>query len=199
MAPHDYSKTSFSYIERDTGREYWVEVPEQPEDLEVEIAEEATGDEFAPTLATDSGGPVDTVTLMTAGESKWVEFKASACFDRESGNRNKDLEFAVAKTIVGFANAHGGTLFIGVNDVGEAVGLKDDYRLANQKRQDPDLTVTFMDVVGNDVCRIDVKPASSPIFMRGQKADGDFYVRLNNSTRLLTTADALEYVRSHWR
>jgi ATP-dependent Lon protease len=220
MAPHDYSKTSFSYIERDTGREYWVEVPEQPEDLEVEIAEEAIGDEFAPTLATDSGGLVDTVSLMTAGESKWVEFKASACFDRESGNRNKDLEFAVAKTVVGFANAHGGTLLIGVNDVGEAVGLKDDYRLANQKRQDPDgyenwlttmfaerlgkvaasqLTVTFTDVVGNDVCRIDVKPSGSPIFMRGQKADGDFYVRLNNSTRLLTTADALEYVRSHWK
>jgi ATP-dependent Lon protease len=217
MAPHDYAKTSFSYIERDTDREYWVEVPEQPEELEAEIAEEATGEEVAPTTA---GGQLDTAALMTAGESKWVEFKASACFDRESGNRNKDLEFGVAKTIAGFANAHGGTLLIGVNDGGEAVGLKDDYRLANQKRQDADgfenwlttmlaevlgkvatsyLTVAFAAIGGNDVCRVDVRPAGAPIFMRGQKADGDFYVRLNNSTRLLTTADALDYVRSHWR
>ena len=61
------------------------------------------------------------------------------------------------------------------------------------------MTVTFTDIGGNEVCRIDVKPAGAPIFMRGQKTDGDFYVRLNNSTRLLTTADALDYVRSHWR
>ena len=30
LAAHDYSKSSFSYIERDTDREVWVEVPEQP-------------------------------------------------------------------------------------------------------------------------------------------------------------------------
>ena len=220
MAPHDYAKTSFSYIERDTGREHWVEVPEQPEELEIEIAEELNGDEGPSIVATGSGGSVDTVSLMGEGESKWVEFKASACFNHQTGDRDKDLEFAIAKTIVGFANTHGGTLLIGVNDSGEAVGLKNDFRLASQKRQDRDgyenwlttmlsqvlgkvatsyLTVTFADIEGNDVCRIDVKPAGSPIFMRGQKTEGDFYVRLNNSTRLLNTADALEYVRSHWR
>ena len=32
LAAHDYAKTAFSYVERDTGREVWVEVPEQPED-----------------------------------------------------------------------------------------------------------------------------------------------------------------------
>jgi hypothetical protein len=34
---------------------------------------------------------------------------------------------------------------------------------------------------------------------RGAKGTADFYVRLNNSTRLLNTAEALEYVRSRWR
>ena len=154
LAPHDYAKTAFSYIERDTGREYWVEVPEQPEELEAEIAEEATAAEMLrPRAPTTRGAAVDTAAVMAAGESKWVEFKASACFDRESGNRNKDLEFGVAKTIAGFANAHGGTLLIGVNDDGEAVGLKDDYRLANQKRQDRDgyenwLTTMLAEVLG---------------------------------------------------
>ena len=219
LAPHDYAKTSFSYIERDTGREYWVEVPEQPEELDAELADEATAEETAPIVAAGGEGS-DTAALMAAGENKWVEFKASACYDHQSGNRNKDLEFAVAKTIAGFANAHGGTLLIGVNDEGHAVGLDDDYRLANQRRQDRDgyenwlttmlaetlgkvatsyLTISFAEVDGHDVCRVDVRPAGAPVFMRGQKSDGDFYVRLNNSTRLLTTADALDYVRSHWR
>src|SRR6266511_2499558 len=33
LAAHDYAKTSFSYVERDTGREYWVDVYEQPEEV----------------------------------------------------------------------------------------------------------------------------------------------------------------------
>jgi ATP-dependent Lon protease len=219
LAPHDYAKTSFSYLERDTSREYWVEVPEQPEELEAEIAQVATTAEVAPAAMNDAGARVDTPTLMAGGESKWVEFKTSARFDHETGQRNKDLEFSIAKTTVGFANAHGGTLLIGVNDLGDAVGLKDDYRLADQMRQNQDgyenwlttmlaetlgkvaisyVTVTFATVDGCDVCRVDVQPASNPIFMRGPKTEGDFFVRLNNSTRLLNTADALEYVRSHW-
>jgi ATP-dependent Lon protease len=219
LAPHDYAKTSFSYLERDTGREYWVDVAEQPEELDAELAEEAAADDVAPTTANDGASP-DTTALMGAGENKWVEFKASACYDHKSGNRNKDLQFAIAKTIAGFANAHGGTLLIGVNDEGKAIGLKEDFRLANQNRQDRDgyenwlttmlsdalgrvatsnLTVGFADADGSDVCRIDVRPADNPVFMRGQRSDGDFYVRLGNSTRLLTTADALDYVRSHWR
>jgi len=218
LAPHDYAKTAFSYVERDTGREYWVEVPEQPEEIEAEIAEEAT--------AVDDAEPVfgqsdlaDTATLMAAGESKRVEFKASATYDRETGKKNKDLEFAIAKTIAGFANAHGGTLLIGVDDTGQAVGLKDDYRLASQRRQDADgyenwlttmladmlgkvattyLTVSFAEAGGYEVCRLDVQPAKAPIFIHAQKSGGDFYVRLNNSTRLLNTAEALDYIRSHW-
>lgn len=219
LAPHDYAKTSFSYVERDTGREYWVEVPEQPEELEAELADEATvvGDSAS---AESADTRLDTAALMADGENKRVEFKASACYDLATGNRNKDLELAVTKTVAGFANAHGGTLLIGVDDAGRPVGLTHDYRLASQKRQDRDgyenwlttvlaevlgnvatsyLAINFEEIDGHDVCRVDIRPAKSPIFIRGQKTDGDFYVRLNNSTRLLNTADALEYVRTHWK
>ena len=61
---------------------------------------------------------------MAAARANEVEFKSSATFDRETGNKNKELEFAVAKTVAGFANSHGGTLLIGVNDDGEAVGIE---------------------------------------------------------------------------
>lgn len=36
LAFHDYAKTAFSYLEDDTGREIWVEVPEQPDEFETE-------------------------------------------------------------------------------------------------------------------------------------------------------------------
>jgi ATP-dependent Lon protease len=194
LAAHDYAKTAFSYIERDTDREHWIEVPEQPDDIELEIAVEATADDEASAgvLAPDA---LSTVELMSAGESKKVEFKSSATFDWETGKKNRELEFAIAKTVAGFANSHGGTLLIGVNDRGQAVGLGDDYRLANQKRQDADgyenwltsmlaenlgkvattyLSVSFTEVEGHDVCRVDVAPSKVPIFIRSQKSSGDF-------------------------
>lgn len=92
LAPHGYAKTSFSYVERDTGREYWVEVPEQPEELDAELAEEAVADEVAPTAVADGEGR-DTTSLMAAGENKRVEFKASACSDHQTGNRNKERDW----------------------------------------------------------------------------------------------------------
>jgi hypothetical protein len=49
------------------------------------------------------------------------------------------------------------------------------------------------------VRRVDVEPGKRPTFVHGGKADADLYVRLNNSTRLLNTADAVEYVNTHWR
>lgn len=48
------------------------------------------------------------------------------------------------------------------------------------------------------VCRVDVERGKKLTFVRGGKGEADLYVRLNNSTRLLNTADALEYVSSHW-
>lgn len=220
LAPHDYAKTAFSYVERDTGREYWVEVPEQPEDLNLE------GEAEEPLSAVGHGlddpirpASVPVEEILAAGESKRVEFKSSSTFDRTTLKKNRDLEFAIAKTVAGFANSHGGTLLIGVDDKGKPIGLLDDYRLASQKRQDADgyenwltsmlaemlgkvattcLVVSFTKVGEHDVCRLDVSPSKVPIFIRSQKSSGDFYVRLNNSTRLLNTAEALEYNRSHW-
>ena len=42
LAAHDYAKTAFSYVERDTGHESWVEVPEQPDDIRAALDAEST-------------------------------------------------------------------------------------------------------------------------------------------------------------
>ena len=64
--------------------------------------------------------------LMAGEESEVVEFKTSARWDTD-GKVTKKAPAVITKTIAGFANAKGGTLLIGVNDQGGAVGLKPDY------------------------------------------------------------------------
>src|SRR5207248_9644825 len=71
LAPHDYAKTAFSYSERDTGREYWVEVPENPDQVELEIRTEA--------VAVASGDKKQsrrtTADLLASREGSSTEFK----------------------------------------------------------------------------------------------------------------------------
>jgi ATP-dependent Lon protease len=214
LAPHDYAKTAFSYSERDTGREYWVDVPENPEQVGVEIKREAG------TPPSDGRAhPERTIAEMLASrEGAFTEFKAAARWNQHTGARDEAIELAVVKTVAGFMNAHGGCLLIGVSDTGEIVGLEKDLQLVARRDLDgyenwlttlletalgkpavSKLAVTFETFDERQVCRLDVEPSSSPVFVRFGKSEADLYVRLNNSTRLLNTAEALEYVRSRSR
>ncbi len=216
LAPHDYAKTAFSYIERDTDHEYWVEVPEQPEDLESAIGEEA---EVAPAAEALAPNSATTPQLLAAGEGKHVEFKQTGRVNLHTKQRDPVIEHMVVKSIAGFLNAEGGTLLIGVTDAAEVFGIETDLRTLG-KKQDADgfalwlnglvdnllgptaasnVHLKFEDFPGGTVCRVDVEPGKGPTFVRGSKGEADLYVRLNNATRLLNTAEALEYVRTRWR
>jgi ATP-dependent Lon protease len=217
LAAHDYAKTAFSYVERDTGHEYWVEVPEQPEELEAAIdveAEEARSEAQHPI-----GMTIATSELIAAGESKRVEFKQTARVNVHTKQRDAIIEQMVVKSIAGFMNAEGGTLLIGVTDTGEIFGIESDYKtLGKKQNQDgfalwlngildntigptaaSSVRLTFEELPDGTICRVDVAPGKGPTFVRGGKGDADLYVRLNNATRLLNTAEALEYVGSRWR
>jgi ATP-dependent Lon protease len=218
LAAHDYAKTAFSYVERDTGREYWVEVPEQPDQLDAAIDAEvelAGSHKVEPVVAVD----IPTIELIRVGESRRVEFKQSARVNRHTKQRDVVIEQMVVKSIAGFLNGDGGTLLIGVTDNGGISGIEVDLKtLGSRKNQDgfalwlnglldntlgptgvSNATISFEEFPDGTVCRIDVRPGKSPSFVRTSKGAADLYVRLNNATRLLNTAEALEYVKSHWR
>ena len=58
LAAHDYAKTAFSYVERDTGHEVWVDVPEQPEEIDPLAEDEAAATEpRSAGSAADDGAP----------------------------------------------------------------------------------------------------------------------------------------------
>ena len=217
LAAHDYAKTAFSYVERDTGHEYWVSVPEQPEHLDSVIdveAKEARSDG-------DRERPTNTATknLIAAGESKRVEFKQTGRVNLHTKQRDPVIEQMVVKSVAGFMNAEGGTLLIGVTDAGDVFGVETDYKTLGKKpNQDgfalwlngllddtlgptaaSSVQLSFEEFPEGTVCRVDVAPSRGPTFARGGKSEADLYVRLNNATRLLNTAEALEYVRTRWR
>ena len=155
---------------------------------------------------------------MARGESRTVEFKSSARWNLHKGDRDQAIEREIVKAVAGFMNAHGGTLLIGVNDNHEAVGLENDYKLTRKGNRDPrdsfenwltdlfdtsigkpalaNVSVTFEEVDGHDVCRVDVTPSRKPVYALGKQTK-DFFVRLNNGTRSLDVEEAFDYISSH--
>jgi uncharacterized membrane protein YeaQ/YmgE (transglycosylase-associated protein family) len=158
--------------------------------------------------------------LIAGGERDNVEFKYSARFNIHTGARDRRLEYVIAKTVAGFANAGGGVLLIGVDDDGNPVGLERDFALVRHGDRDryelwlhdllehclgrtavAGLSIDFASADGREVCRVAVEPATRPVFCRPPRGDDDaeFYVRLGNSTRRLAVDDALAYVDEHFK
>jgi uncharacterized membrane protein YeaQ/YmgE (transglycosylase-associated protein family) len=157
--------------------------------------------------------------LIAQGESGSLEFKSSARWNYQAGRRDEQIEFVVVKTVAGFLNGNGGTLLIGVDDGGKVLGLDHDYQLVRKPDRDryelwlSDLMVaclgqanaalmatSFATVDGRDVCRLDIPPAPTPVFVNTPKGPrtADFYVRMGNSTRHLLTDEVLEYQTRRW-
>lgn len=155
--------------------------------------------------------------LISKGESDELEFKSSARWDYRANKINKDLERVIVKTIAAYLNSEkGGTLLIGVDDGGQVVGLQPDCNSLVKKNLDgyenflTDLLlnacgkdsslfihITFHQIQDKDVCRVVVKPSPRPVFVSEDKAE-HLYIRTGNSTRLLSTREALEYCRNRW-
>ncbi len=206
LAAYDYAKTSFSYVERDPGREYWVEVPEQPEDAFADALVGDAGEEQASDAATAEG--VGLEDLIAGGESSRVVFKSSARWHYYASRLDDTIELEVAKTIAGFMNAHGATLVIGVDDAGKPIGLERDFGSVKGHTRDgfenwltnlleatigkpalANVSLEWAELEGNDVCRVDAAASGTPVFVHGKgAAAADLYVRTGNSTRLFNTS-----------
>ena len=154
--------------------------------------------------------------LMATGENDRIEFKSSLRWDLGEQRVNKALEQVIVKTLAGFLNADGGTLLIGVDDAGAAVGLAADYESLRKKDRDgfeqqlqevvlrdlgesvsPYLTVTFNEIDGRDVCHVSVDPSDHPVYVDGQR-QAVFYLRAGNGTRPLPVDEAVKYVQHRW-
>lgn len=142
--------------------------------------------------------------LIDNDEDYAVEFKSTARWDVRESTLNKALEDAVVKTVAGFLNTEGGTLLIGIGPDRSVLGLDLDYPHVRPKNGDGfinwltthlakalghvPVTRTRARIVvheGHEICRVDVAASAAPVRATTSKADDVFYIRMNNSTRVL--------------
>lgn len=148
--------------------------------------------------------------IIVNGESDKVEFKSTLRWNIKDNRADKEIEFAVIKTVAGFLNANGGTLIIGVNDEGTVLGLELDYNSLKDKNWDKfqlclteilwnaipkdlvqsKITITLFEIDGKDICVLIVKPSTIPVFI-DRKNQNKFFVRVSNSTRELEEIESI--------
>jgi predicted HTH transcriptional regulator len=146
-----------------------------------------------------------------------VEFKSTLRFNLKTSSADKELSKAVAKTICAFMNADGGTLFIGVGDHKEAIGIEKDIQGLSKRDEDGFISTlyqlvldmigtefwqlvrpTVLDYQGKRICGIEVQSSSAPAwFIDGNSQT--FYVRIGNRSMPQAPREALKYILKRFK
>ncbi len=156
----------------------------------------------------------DITEIIADGENEKVEFKSSIRYDYFRKTTNRELELVIAKTIVGFMNAKGGKLIIGVDDDGNVLGLEKDFKTLKHKNRDGyerevyriistqlgheacfSNHISFYVVNEKEICVIDIEPSREPAYVN-DGAGTTFYVRTGNATYPLTVKETVDYLKT---
>ena len=157
--------------------------------------------------------------MVRDGESTLLEFKETLSWNIHAQQKDIAMEIACLKTIVGFLNASGGVLLIGVADNGSIPGVNFEVDKLHKNNIDkfqtsfknllkdrigeqfyPYFDVTIDSVDGAHVVRVECRPSpSDPCFLiNPQTKQEEFYVRAPAATDKLEGKKLTEYVRHHW-
>ena len=166
--------------------------------------------------------------IIAGGESTHVEFKPAIWYNHTralndpnySPGKDTNVSDNIVRTVAGFLNAEGGSLFIGVSDAGDAYGIENDIALTRRKDHDGlenELTQLLSNAVSVEIvatkvtvslptfqkkviARVDVKRANSPVYMKTERHKDKFYVRVNNATEPFSLETAMNYIAMHdWK
>jgi predicted HTH transcriptional regulator len=152
-------------------------------------------------------------------ENSKIERKSSFRYDTKLKQPNpKLLEKIVAKTIQAFMNAEGGTLFVGVDDDGNILGLVEDYNTLKKKNSDGFeielrqslekylhdklvnelVQINFHNVEEHEICEIIIKKSPKPIIL-SDEGKQEFYVRIGNSSKPYPFNEFYEYCNRRFK
>jgi hypothetical protein len=162
---------------------------------------------------------------IAGGETPVVEFKSTLRWNLHAGMVDKKMEEIILKSIAALSNFYGGTLFIGVRDDGEILGLNADYATLKEPNKDrfelhlrelinaayganfatSQLEITFPVKDGKEFCQIDVKRGKEPLYTAVSGKDLNapkverFFVRSGNSSRELPIDEIPKYVGQRFK
>jgi hypothetical protein len=181
-----------------------MEIPLEISDLRLQLKQPNVDPEhIRPKLATQ---------CVQGSENKNQEFKSSLRWDLKQNKVNPALEQAVIKTIAAFGNSLlGGTLWIGVDDTGKALGLQNDYSSLNAGKDkfERHLRGRISDLIGAafgvknvdvdfpqeqnvEICRVVIRPSAVRLFVKDGQNEV-FYVRDGNRSVPLQGEEMMLY------
>jgi predicted HTH transcriptional regulator len=111
----------------------------------------------------------------------------------------------------------GALFFLGVDDDGKVLGIENDYKTLGKKPNrdgyenwlttlllgefgkdaSPLIRISFHQIDRKDICQLAFKPSPRPVFVKDGNGE-HLYIRAGNSTRLLTSREAIEYSKHRW-
>lgn len=149
------------------------------------------------------------IELISEGETDSVEFKSTLRTNLHTNEFDTKIENSALKTVVGFLNAKGGKLLIGVSDDGTILGLEAD-RFPNEDKMSLHLInlirsrmgEVFLPYIhprfegGDDerVLVVHCEKGPKPAFLKDGNQD-KFFVRGGNATAELSGNAIIEYIK----
>ena len=152
--------------------------------------------------------------MIHQGEGLYTEFKSTLRVNLHTGQNDKRMEHAVLKTINGFLNSmEGGSLVIGVDDDGTALGLEND-KFNNEDKMDLHLgnliksklgsssmlhiKPYFEDYEGKRVFIVKCNPSQVPVYLNNDGTE-EFYIRAGGSSAKLTPSQMTDYIQQRFK
>lgn len=150
---------------------------------------------------------------ISRGESMQAEFKSTLRVNLHTGQNDPKIEHAVLKTLAAFLNSRGGTLFVGIKDDGEIVGLGNDnfadedkmaLHLDNLIKTQLGGSVfarvkpTFAEVGGKRFLAIECAASDKPVFLKSAGGE-EFYIRAGASSPALPASHTHEYIQQRFK
>ena len=213
----------FSFSSLASGEEHVIQTAEEIEfgdisDAEgIDILQDNDEEEDLETSSDVSAAPEILETMENPwkdGESSEVEFKSTLRVSLHSGKTDDRVELACLKTVAAFLNTHGGSLVIGMDDMGTPLGLDSDnfenedkmslhlVSLVNARMGPLAMTRTdirFEDCEDKRIMVVKCRKASKPIFYKEKDSDREsFFVRTGPSTTRLSASQTQDYIRQAW-
>lgn len=150
---------------------------------------------------------------ISKGEGMQVEFKATLRVNLHTKQSDAKIEHAALKTLAAFLNSKGGTLFIGVNDGGEVIGLEND-KFPNEDKMALHLdnlikeqlgnavyaciNITFGDITGKRLLAIECAASTKPVFLKSGLGE-EFFIRAGASSPALPASHMHEYIQQRFK
>lgn len=154
-------------------------------------------------------------TLIAAGESKRVEFKATAKYSINKKADDKHLYFEIIRAICALANTDGGTLLVGYDETNKSYcgiekdGFKNRDAWENYVRNHLDkkaaqfvgtlILFEYKKFQNKTLAVINVERSPKRILCKDLKSDQkNFYVRTGAYTKALNIDEAIKYVATRF-